>query len=100
MNNPVEWLSGLDWSVVLTYAAAIIVVWVVFKIFSWPIKTFVKLLINALIGAALLFLINYLGATVPAFNGFSLPITWWSSLIVGILGIPGIILLIVLTFIL
>ena len=98
--NPMELLNGVDLPVILTYAAAIIVVWVLFKIFSWPIKTFVKLLVNALIGAALLFLVNYLGAVVPAFNGFGLPITWWTALIVGVLGVPGIILLVVLTFIL
>ena len=95
-----EWLQSFDWTAVLTYVAAIIVVWVVFKIFSWPIKTFVKLLVNALIGAALLFLVNYLGHMIPALNGFSLPITWWTALIVGILGVPGIILLVVLTFML
>ena len=95
-----DWLQNMDWTAILTYAAAIIVVWVLFKIFSWPIKTFVKLLVNALIGAALLFLVNYLGAMIPAFNGFSLPITWWTALIVGVLVVPGIILLVVLTFIL
>ena len=90
----------MDWTAILTYAAVIIVVWVLFKIFSWPIRIFVKLLINALIGAGMLILINYLGATIPALNGFMLPVTWWTALIVGVLGIPGIILLVVLTLML
>ena len=88
----------MDWIALLTYAAVILVVWVLFKIFSWPIRTFFKLLINALIGGAILLLINYFGATL--LGGFMLPVTWWSALTVGVLGIPGIILLVVLTLIL
>ena len=99
INNNMEWLNSMDWTVILTYVAAIIVIWVLFKIFSWPIRTFVKILINSILGAALLFLVNYLGANVEAMNGFQLPITWWSALMIGVLGVPGIIILAVLTFI-
>lgn len=88
----------MDWTALLTYVAVILVVWALFKLFSWPIRIFVKLLVNTLIGGVMLFLINYFGSML--LDGFMLPVTWWSALIVGILGIPGIILLIVLTLIL
>ena len=46
----------------------------------------IKLAINVIIGVALLFLFNAFGA---AWLGIVLPINWITALIVGILGIPG-----------
>ena len=51
------------------------------------------ILINALIGGIVLFLINLTGIIV-------IDITWISALIVGFLGIPGVIIVILLHFLL
>ena len=49
----------------------------------------IALIINAIIGFAILWLINYTGLV-------SIPLNIITSLIVGILGLPGVVLLIIL----
>ena len=71
---------------------AFICIFVIFKIFSWPIKMMTKLLINGLLGVLVLILFNYVGQAL----GFFIPITVFTALIAGFLGIPGIILLVIL----
>ena len=52
------------------------------KIFLFPIKLLLKLVLNTIIGGAIIYIINLI-----------------TSLVVGILGIPGAILLVILQFI-
>ena len=78
---------------ILAFLGAMIVLFIILKIISLPIKLIIKLLINALIGGIVLFLINLTGIIV-------IDITWISALIVGFLGIPGVIIVILLHFLL
>lgn len=78
---------------ILAFLGAMIVLFIILKIISLPIKLIIKLLINALIGGVILFLINLTGLIV-------IDITWISALIVGFLGIPGVIIVILLHFLL
>ena len=61
-----------------------------------PIKIIVKLVINGIIGAAALFAIN----VFSGLTGLSIGINPITALIAGFLGIPGIILLLFLQYIL
>lgn len=63
-----------------------------FKILSKPIKLIFKLLINAAIGWVVLGIFNFFGEAV----GFTLDINLLNALITGILGVPGVILLVLL----
>lgn len=67
----------------------IFLLWLIIKLFSKPIKWIFKLLLNTLLGFVLLFVFNYLGQ----FVGLSVTVGWLSALVTGVLGIPGIILL-------
>ena len=78
---------------ILAFLGAMIILFLILKIISLPIKLIIKLLINALIGGVVLFLINLTGLIV-------IDITWISALIVGFLGIPGVIIVILLHFLL
>lgn len=80
----------------LVFIGAAVAVFIILKILAWPIKKIIKMLINILIGGLLLILVNYVGA----YFNFALAINWISALTVGILGIPGLIILIILHFIL
>lgn len=82
---------NIDISLIATYAVGIITLIIIAKLILAPFKLLIKLIWNALLGGALLWCINYIGAYI----GFTLAINWISALIVGILGIPGVILLIV-----
>ena len=78
---------------ILAFLGAMIILFIILKIISLPIKLIIKLLINALIGGVVLFLINLTGLIV-------IDTTWISALIVGFLGIPGVIIVILLHFLL
>ena len=80
----------------LVFIGAAVAVFIILKILAWPIKKIIKMLINILICGLLLVLVNYVGA----YFNFALAINWISALTVGILGIPGLIILIILHFIL
>ena len=81
---------------VLLLALAVIVVIVLIRVISAPIKLIFKLLINTVIGFAILFLVNLIGQNF----GITIETTWLHALIVGTFGIPGVIVLILLQFIL
>lgn len=69
-----------------------LLLWLIIKIFATPIKWAFKLLINALLGFVVLFVFNYLGG----FIGLSITVGWLSAIVAGVLGIPGIILLLLI----
>ena len=80
----------------LVFIGAVVAVFIILKILAWPIKKIIKILINIAIGAVLLLIVNYVGG----FFNFMIPINWVSALVVGILGIPGVVILAILQFIL
>lgn len=84
----------MDLSVILPFLGALLVLYIILKVLALPVKIIIKLLINGLIGGAIIFAINYIGAGC----GFVLPLEWWSAILVGILGIPGAIILVIIQF--
>lgn len=58
------------------------------------IKILKKLLINTVLGAVLLAVINFIGI----YFNFNIALNIYSALIIGVLGIPGLVLLIFLKF--
>lgn len=77
---------------ILTFIAGLAILVVVLKILTFPIKLIVKFAINSIIGGVVLFLLAKIG--------ISIIIAWWSVLLVGFLGIPGVIIAVILSFIL
>lgn len=62
----------------------------IIKLLKWPLK----ILINGILGIILLYISNIVGSYI----GFVLPINAISALIAGFLGIPGIIFLVLFQF--
>ena len=79
--------ESMDVKMLLVYVACIIGIFIVGKIFIIP-----KLIINSLLGAVLLYVINIVGTIC----GLHIGINVITSLVVGTLGIPGAVLLTVL----
>ena len=77
-------ISGL-----LMLAAVILLSFVLIKIISAPMRGLIKLLINTALGYVALFILNFFGE----FIGFTLGLNFINALIVGVFGIPGVILL-------
>lgn len=78
---------------ILIVAGCAIAIFIIGKIFLFPIKKILKLVFNTIIGGAIIYIINLIGASF----GFHIGLNIITSLVVGILGIPGAILLIILT---
>lgn len=76
----------------LSYIITFAIVIIVLKIISIPFKILLRLAINALVGGAILFLLAKIGIVVA--------LTWWMAAIVAIAGIPGVIIVVILGFIL
>lgn len=79
-------------SSLLILAAVVVGVILLLKIFSAPIRLALKLLINAGVGFLILFVVNFFGAFVD----FTLGINLLNALVAGILGVPGVVLLILI----
>jgi len=78
------------------FALGLMAVMLLVKLFCRSLKVFWKLALNALAGALTLLLLNIVGSAF----GLTIPIDAVSSLIVGALGVPGVVLLVVWHFIL
>jgi inhibitor of the pro-sigma K processing machinery len=73
---------------IVIFVAAIAVVLLVLKLLGKSVKLLCGILVNAIIGAVIMFILNALGVGV-VFN-------WIAALIIGLLGIPGLILVAIL----
>ena len=70
------------WQGILIILGVILILWLVLKLFKVSFKVIWKLLINALIGGVVLYLLNL----IP---GISMPINWLTTILTGIFGVPG-----------
>lgn len=82
--------------VLIAWVAGILIVVAFGKALKVPLKLAVKLLINGLLGGIVILLINLLGEYID----FYIPLNIFSALIAGTLGLPGVILLIILKYLL
>lgn len=85
----------MDINLILTILACIIVIYILGRIFILPLKSIMKLIVNSILGGAMLYLINLIGGMF----GFYIGLNIFTAIFVGILGIPGAILLIILKMI-
>ena len=84
-----DFLSSLDdnTKLILIGIIGVLVLFVILKLFKWPLK----ILLNGVFGVVLLYIVNLIGANF----GFSIGINVVTALIAGILGIPGVAVLII-----
>ncbi len=77
---------------IVTILLVVLGVWAVFKLFGKSMKLIFKLLLNTGLGYVLLFIINFVGSWV----NISIAVNWVTALVTGVLGLPGVILMLVL----
>lgn len=77
--------------VIGAYVVGILLVLIVGRLLVFPIKIVFRLVYNGIIGGITLWLVNFVGA----YFGFHLPLTVWTALLVGFLGVPGVALLVI-----
>lgn len=77
---------------ILPFIIGIVVLFIVLKILAMPMKIIIKFLINAIVGGIVIYVLNLFGV--------GMTLNWITSLIVGVLGIPGVIIVAILQFVL
>lgn len=83
------------WIPLLLAAIAVGLLVLLFKLLGKPLHWLAKLFINALLGFVALFLFNFFGD----FVGLSLGLNWFNAIVAGVLGVPGIVLLLLIKYI-
>ena len=78
--------------IIISFITCIVFILIFGKMFLFPVKNIAKLLLNTFLGAFIIWLINLIGTSF----GFHIGLNVITSIIVGILGVPGAILLILL----
>ena len=86
----------MDFNSIITFVACIVFILIFGKIFILPLKSIIKLIFNSVLGGVLIYIINIIGSS---FN-FHIGLNIITSILVGLLGVPGAVLLILLKIIL
>lgn len=88
---------GLDISldIILAYALGLVLLYLIGWLLLVPLKLILRFFINAILGGIALWLLNLAGGLI----GVSVAINPVTALTVGFLGIPGLLLILLLQFI-
>lgn len=87
---------GADIGIVLAYSAGIMLVFMVSWIFVKPLKFLGKMILNSVLGAVFLIIFNYFGQYFDLY----IAVNEVTALILGILGIPGFVAILLVKFLL
>jgi len=77
---------------IITYLACICFIFIFGRIFIVPLKKVLKLVLNSVLGGLTIYIINLIGA---GFN-FHIGLNVFTSILVGLLGLPGAVCLIII----
>lgn len=86
----------IDSNSAIAYVVGILLVALICFILTKPVKWIFKLILNGILGGVMLLIINAVGDSI----GLMIPINPVSALISGVLGFPGVILLVLIGLIL
>ena len=89
-------MINLDYNTVIAYLACIFFIFIFGRLFIIPIKTILKLIFNSILGGLLIYIINLIGGMF----GFHIGLNIFTSIFVGILGIPGAVLIVIIKILL
>ena len=77
---------------IIAYLACICFIFIFGRIFIVPIKKILKLVLNSILGGVVIFIINLIGANF----GFHIGLNFFTSILIGLLGLPGVVCLIII----
>ncbi len=80
----------MDFLVIVAYAAGVLIIYALGRMLMIPLRVIFNLIVNAVIGGGVLLIINFIGG----YWGFSVGVNPITALIVGLLGVPGAILVV------
>lgn len=80
---------SVEMGVFLTFGGTLILLFLLGKTLLIPLKIVLKMIVNSMLGGILLIVLNAVGSTV----GLMIPLNLVNAVTVGILGVPGVIML-------
>ena len=80
------------WESALLIIGIVLVLFVILKLFKVSFKIIWKLIVNALVGGTVLWLLNL----IP---GVDMPINWLTTILTGLFGIPAVIVIFIVSLI-
>ncbi|MBE3578856.1 MAG: pro-sigmaK processing inhibitor BofA family protein [Caldanaerobacter subterraneus] len=86
---------SIEYNIIIAYLVGLFLLYLLGWLLVVPRKILIRIILNGIIGGIILFFINIAGKSFGIFIAIN-PVT---ALIAGLLGIPGIILLIILQYI-
>lgn len=66
---------------IVSFLIGIVILIVVLKIISLPFKLIMKFVINSIVGGIILYALAYFGIGITVY--------WWTIVLTGLLGVPG-----------
>lgn len=81
---------------ILAGLAAVFLLLALIRVFQAPLRLALKLLVNTLLGFLALWVVNL----TAAFTGIALGFNLWNALVIGVLGLPGFLLLLLTQWVL
>lgn len=76
---------------IITYLACICFIFIFGRIFIVPITKILKLVLNSVLGGIVIYVINLIGGAF----GFHIGLNFFTSILIGLLGLPGVVCLII-----
>ena len=76
---------GAEAGIFLMYAVGLMIIYFFGRALIMPIKILLKLMLNSVIGGAVLLMVNIIGPSV----GITVPLNLLTAVITGVLGVPG-----------
>lgn len=85
---------GMEYDVIIAYIFGLILLYIAGWVLLGPLKFLFKLIFNSILGGVALILINFFGGII----GLHIGVNFVTALVTGMLGIPGISLILVLQY--
>ena len=89
-------MEPVSGAVIIVAVIAVIFLLLFFKILGSSLKWILKLLLNAVTGFVILFLVNI----VEGIIGIELDLNWINALVAGFFGAPGVVVLLIIKYLL
>ena len=74
---------------IISFLVTIAILVIILKLLTLPFKLIIKLVVNSIIGGIVIFVLSFLGIIVT--------IKWWTILLTGLLGIPGVVIAVIIS---
>ena len=79
---------------ILPFLITILVLFIILKLVSMPFKVIIRFLLNSVLGGLAILVINYIGTSYGVYIGLNI----FTSVFVGITGLPGVLVLFLLNY--